>query len=429
MKKHLQQGLLYLSIIILAVFYGIYAERSQNFFALMAEEVFSMRVTLFSDPPYIKPYRGQKAAPTRADRMMPGLTMLVHFIKGDHMAVSVIDADKKLIHRWNIDWFDIWPDAEHIPYFRKPKSEPGTMIHGAKILDNGDLVFNFEYLGMVRLDACGNVRWRLAEQSHHSIDIDEDGNIWAPVNHHRQIENSTMPMHYPFYVDPYIYKISPDGKVITKKSILSILAENNLYGAMFLSSLNNTDPVVKGDTLHVNDIEVFPSTMKPGLAQPGDILVSMRNISSIMIVEPGTWRVKHLVTGVSLRQHDPDFIDGNTIAIYDNNNRFAVDDPEAFSRIITVTLPDHHVTTIFRGTTDKPFFSKILGKEQWLANGNILFSDAEHGQAVEITREGAIVWQYINRISEHKVGTIQEATRLPLKMNADFFKQHRSACQ
>ena len=428
LKKNLPAFAMMLGITVLSVFYGVYAERNQQLPALLVEEALNARLTLFSDPPYIKPWRGLETAPTRAQEMMPGLTMLVHFNRDERLAVSVLDSDKKAVHRWHISWFDIWPDAKHIPYFRRPKSEPGTMIHGAAILDNGDLVFNFEHLGMVRVDACANVRWRLAEQSHHSIDIDDNGFIWTSVHHHRQVENSTMPMHYPFYVDPYIYKISPDGEVVAKKSLLSILADNDKYGALFLSSLRNIDPVVRGDTLHVNDVEIFPATLEAGFFQPGDIMVSMRNINSIAIIDPESWKIKHMISHVMLRQHDPDFLDGNTIAVYDNNNRFTVDNPKAYSRIIKIRVPENTVTTVFKGSKKTPFYSRVLGKQQWLENGNILLSDAEHGQALEITRQGEVVWHYVNRISDNKVATIQEATRLPPQMDKAFFRQARKTC-
>ena len=42
------------------------------------------------------------------------------------------------------------------------------------LLDTGDLIFNYENLGLVRVDVCGNVVWRLPYRTHHSIWRDEN---------------------------------------------------------------------------------------------------------------------------------------------------------------------------------------------------------------------------------------------------------------
>ena len=73
------------------------------------------------------------------------------------------------LNEWDLDWFKIWPDAEHLSDWRMPKSKPGTFVHGAIIMENGDLVFNYEHLGMVRLNPKGNVMWRVPSQTHHSL--------------------------------------------------------------------------------------------------------------------------------------------------------------------------------------------------------------------------------------------------------------------
>lgn len=430
MKPVAQKIIIGASLVLLATAYGVIAERNQHRIASLVDEALQIRFVLFDQPWYLHRDAGDtQLLHKQADAMMPGLTKLVHFSGRQELAVSVINSDGDIIHQWPISWFDIWPDADHLAYFRRPKSAPGTMIHGAEILANGDLLFNFEYLGMVRLDACGKVIWRLSEQTHHSIDIDDEGFIWTSAHQHPTVDKNSMPLHWPYYIEPYLYRISPAGEVVNKQSVLQILADNQLYGALYLSSLHNTDPVVKGDTLHVNDVEVFPATLAEGFIKHGDIMVSMRNINSIMIVEPGSWRVKHWISGVMLRQHDPDFLDGNTIAVYDNNNRFAADDPQAFSRILRIHLPDNRVETIFQGSPQLPFYSKTLGKQQWLANGNILFSDSEKGRVMEITDDGRLVWLYANRIDQHYSAAVQEAERLPAMMDADFFARQRRQCQ
>jgi hypothetical protein len=62
-------------------------------------------------------------------------------------------------------------------------------------------------------------------------------------------------------------------------------------------------------------------------------------------------------------------------------------------------------------------FSKTLGSVQRLPNGNTLISESENGRAVEVTREGRVVWEFCNphRAGDHGelVAVLFEMIRLP----------------
>ena len=108
-----------------------------------------------------------------------GLNLVVEIASGKVLMVKVMDMEGKTVHQWIIDWFKIWPDATHVPERCLPKSPPGTHIDAALIMENGDLVFTFGALGLVRLDRQGKVVWRLPYQTHHVIERDDDGNLWV----------------------------------------------------------------------------------------------------------------------------------------------------------------------------------------------------------------------------------------------------------
>jgi hypothetical protein len=209
------------------------------------------------------------------DAAYNGLSLVTSIGKNRSICVDVIDMSGKLIHHWDIDWFKIWPDPTHIPKGDRtlPKSQPGTHIHGIVLLENGDIIFNFEALGLVRLDACGNVIWRLGYRTHHSIYLDEDNNLWIPgqINHDEPLSN--LPNYIPRFVEPTILKVSLDGKILDEISVFDLLKQNNLQGLLYMSSTANTSTAVFGDTLHLNDVEVFPSFMEDGIFEAGDTIV------------------------------------------------------------------------------------------------------------------------------------------------------------
>jgi len=371
-----------------------------------------------------------KAVPTYDQKSAyNGLSLVSSRIENRNIAASVINMDGDLIHRWDIDWFDLWPKATHIsksdPTY--PKSKPGTHIHGAVLLENGDLIFNFEYLGMVRLDICGNVIWRLPYRTHHSIYQDEDGHLWVPSRIVHDEPLPDLPYHKAPVIEPTVLKVSLDGKVLKEISVFELLQKNDLQGLLNFSSLGNEERSISGDTLHLNDVETFPKKFDEGVFRSGDIMISLRNINTILIFKEEDLQVTHVSTGTFVRQHDPDFIDGNTISVYDNYNI----GPENYghqSRILIKSFADDQETEYFSGNADKPFYSSILGKHQWLPNGNLLITESKQGRAFEIDHQGNIIWEYINILRPGYAGIVENVQRLPDIFTEEYFDQLHKQC-
>ena len=131
------------------------------------------------------------------------------------------------------------------------------------------------------------------------------------------------------------------------------------------------------DLLHLNDVEPFPARLKEGFFKKGDVLVSLRNINTVFVFNRETEKIKFICTGLFIRQHDPDFIDGNTFSVFDNTRR-----PEEYhpqSRIAIVSAPDKTVKTYYEGTPEHPFYTRIMGKHQWLPNGDLLITETCRG--------------------------------------------------
>ena len=348
--------------------------------------------------------------------------------KNNTLLVSVVDLQGKQVHQWDIDWFELWGNAPHLQSIEQPKSKPGTHIHGAHILNNGDLVFNFEGLGLMRINACGNEVWKLPYRTHHSIYENSDQTLWVAgqINYFNDHpEDKTF--KGPYLVEPTILQISPSGKILQEISLFTVLKNNDLTGLLHLSSSDNLDTSVSEDFLHLNDIEIFQENLTQGTFDKGDILVSLRNINTLLVLDEQTLQVKYQITGAFLRQHDPDFIDGNTISVYDNNN-LGGKGKNGSSRIVLINAEDNTLDVIYKGKKNQAFYSQIMGKHQWLKNGNLLITESMAGRAFEINPSKEIVWEFFNTIKPGWIGIIEEAERLPLEYNEDFFKEALDQC-
>lgn len=352
----------------------------------------------------------------KRQRAYPGLN-LVTCVGPDRMLVArVVDMEGNELHRWDVDWFEIWPDADHIPW-RKPKSRPGASIHGAYLTPEGDLIFNFEYLGLVRLAKDGEVVWKLPYQTHHSIYAGDDGHLWVSGQIDHTEPKPGFPNYKPNFTEYTVLKVSTDGEILEEFSLFDVLKDNGLYGLLTMSTMAQIDTSVTGDTLHLNDVEVFPRYLEEGFFRHGDIMVSLRNINAILVMTQ-QGRVKYSSIGKYVRQHDPDFLDGNTFSVFDNNNITGVVNPS--SRIVLEHAPSGETKVVFEGTEQMPFFTDIMGKNQWLPNGNLLITESRGGRAFEVTPDGEMVWDYYNIVGEDSLGAVDEVERLPERFNAVF---------
>ncbi len=82
--------------------------------------------------------------------------------------MRLLRRDGKIITRWTMRFSEIFPDPDHL--LHPPATDWNTYIHGACLLPDGSVVFNFEYGGLVKLDRAGNVVWTLPRETHHSLE-------------------------------------------------------------------------------------------------------------------------------------------------------------------------------------------------------------------------------------------------------------------
>ena len=359
----------------------------------------------------------------------PGLSLVTEIAADRHISAKIVDLTGETVHQWNIDWFKMWPNPQHLPEKIVPKTKPGTSIHGAVLMENGDLVFNFESKGLIRIDSDGEVVWRLPYLTHHSIHQHDDGNLWVSGTKYQTEKVSRLSNLVPPFYEETILEITPEGKILREWYVADILRKNGYTGLLYLGSLNNENTAIQGDDrllgktdiLHLNDVEPFSTKLQPGFFQPGDIMISLRNINTVLVFNADSEKIKFISIGKLVRQHDPDFIDGNTLSVFDNNNVAGEAKPQ--SKIVIISAKDNTSEVFFEGSQDNPFFTRVMGKHQWQPNGNLLITESMSGRGFEIDRQGNVVWEYINYVDESTVGVVSEVQRLPLESTQLFTKE------
>jgi len=355
------------------------------------------------------------------------LNLVTSMVADDQLSIRIIDMDGQVRNQIIVDWFDIWPEATHIPEFDLPQSRPGTHIHGIVMLPNGDVVFNFEQLGLVRMTPCGELVWKLAYRTHHSVFLDEQGDLWVAGQITHTERSVKYPNHSPPFREPMVLKVSTNGEILKEISVFEVLIQNDLRGYLHLSSTTIWNSVVHGGTLHLNDVEVFPTTLDEGIFKHGDIMISLRNISTVLVFDPNNLKIRYITTGRFTRQHDPDFLDGNTISVFDNN-QIAPDNYGHQSRIQIISASTGEIDIWYEGSETEPFYTSIMGKNQWLEDGSLLVTDSFNGRAFQLNPNREIVWEFVNLVDEGVVGLVEEVQRLPAEMTSLFSVDQSARC-
>jgi hypothetical protein len=281
---------------------------------------------------------------------------------------------------------------------------------------------------MVRVDICGNVVWRLPYRTHHSLVQDEEGILWAPGQRTVHEPQEKWRLYRPPFEEFTIVRVTPEGQLLSEVSVFDILRGNAHLGLLYMAAHGGWKAEMTGDTLHLNSVKLFGRNMPAGHFQPGDVMISLRNINAVLVLEPETWKMRYVSIGKYVRQHDPHFLDGNTISIFDNNDLGDREDG-VNSRILIEDVPSGTMRVAFRGSRDFRFFTNIMGKHEWLPNGNLLLLESTAGRIWEVDRAGKKVWEYNNLIYEGMKGVISDVIRLPAEFTPERLMQLRALCE
>lgn len=348
------------------------------------------------------------------------LIFLSGFFEGAN-EIRLIRRDGSIVARWPVRFSEIFPDASHLK--NPPKTDRNIDIHGALALPDGSVVFNFENGGLVKLDQFRKIVWTLRRETHHSIELAEDGGFWVPGRrHHEEIVSPFPPFETPFIEDT-IMKVSQNGEVIIEISVPKLFYDNGLEalltstGGKFFVGMNWDREIV-----HLNKIEELSSDIANNfpMFEAGDLVLSIRELNLIMVISPETGKIKWWKIGPWLRQHDPEFCSDGKIAVFNNNTyrtafgkRPHLDKSRVtIPRVSNITDIDPVTDTsrvVYGGKHDEEFLSVIRGKFELTQSGGLLITEFEGGRVFETDGEGRIIWEYVNRYDSDEVAEITEA--------------------
>ena len=336
------------------------------------------------------------------------LILLSGFMDGNNRA-RLIRRDGTVINDWELSAHTLFDDPS---FFRdNPATDWNAITHGTIITPEGDIVFSFESGGMARLDRCAKPVWTTpGVVNHHSPNWMEDGGVVVSGGDHVNVPNSEIP--WPFggpYWEDLVFKYDADGNKVFEKALTTLFIENDLEALITSTGFFRTRT---GGEFHMNEVEELSSDMADAfpMFEAGDLMLSLRNRNMVVVTDPEVKTIKWLKIGPFIRQHDPDFQPDGTITVFDNHSDDSLDGNRGGgSRVWRIDPETDLAVTLYGGRDGQRFFSPERSTHQVQPNGNLMITAAQEGRAFEVTRNGEIVWEYVNRYDDDRVTWLHDA--------------------
>ena len=337
-------------------------------------------------------------------------------------------------------------DGQTVARWRLKALEPGhkDTVHGIVADPEGTITFIMHEREVAQVDRCGNLSFAAPGIFHHSVIPAETGGYWA-LGLNELPRNSTPADYLPphtsdFFLgmtdaelgahgeahigDDTVVRLDGSGRRLMEFSIPKLLYESGLRQVM------NGRPVGIADLVHANSIRELSTELAPAfpMFEAGDLLLSLREVAMVLVLDPDTRKIKWHRTGPWHLQHDAQFQPDGTITVFNNGHiswkrRGRI---PLHSNILRVNPANGEVSVVMGSEISEQadFYTERKGQHQILPGGEVLVVEAERGRVVQLSPQGEVLWEYINRHNESMVGELLNAYVYP----ADYFQVDDWSC-
>ncbi len=322
-----------------------------------------------------------------------GYLLLPRFCKeaGRDIVEIVRLKDFKTLHTW------VLPIKEALERCGLQSDAPYT-LHPL-LLKNGELVFHAGIKGpMVKIDRNSKIMWVLKGSFHHSIEVSSNGNLFACVVNKPSLLESSSYVRDDAYVE-----LTPGGKIVREFSAKKILRDNG-YAALYLGTGD-----IEDNRLNMNNARPIDRDM--GSARAGDVALSFRHISTVMLFRPSTGKIIWLKTGPWIHQHDIDPLDDGGYSVLGNDG---FRPPDVNNWISLAGISNIYLYYPLTGEVKTPFTSILKkirmytynqGVARILSNGDAFIEETCSSRILRVSPD-KVRWEYVNGAAKNTVGAL-----------------------
>ena len=316
-----------------------------------------------------------------------------------------------ILHTWNpdIDEFNSLVEKDdEFKYLNRDGNDARYLIYHPLLLKDGGLMFGWD-APFRKINACSELIFQQTHnRTHHAIEIDSDGNVWVPsrifpLSLPSKIIGESLIIEDGGYHDDGILKLSNDGEILFEKSVSQILIENGLEYLLYaLGQEHEKYPI------HLNDVQ--PVNSDGEYWKKGDVFLSIRNQSMIILYRPSTNEIIWKGTGPFLHQHDIDILDNHTISVFNNRSINVAPDTnivDGHNEIVIYDFEIDEYTTYLSDSLIKNDVRTITqGANQILPNGDLFIVESNAARTLYFDSDGSLRWTHLNRSGNGNVYSI-----------------------
>ncbi|MCP3940387.1 MAG: hypothetical protein GY710_02760 [Desulfobacteraceae bacterium] len=255
------------------------------------------------------------------------------------------------------------------------------------LLPDGKLVFHGSPGATVCLEPNGKIAWIAKVYSHHSLELNHDGNIVVCTNQSVPYTDTKS-----FLGSGYAI-VSPDGQILEERSFVDIFLDNDLEPLLMAT--------FKQDIFHLNDLH--PINRDVGLSKKGDIAFSMHGQSLVGLYRPSTNKIIWYKIGPWIGQHDISLLGDGSFSVFDNyGGHFRKRHKNNNFRIMIHDSGMNKTYSKYAEVIRKyNMVSQAEGRVRILENGDAIIEANMQGKIFRINND-EVLWQYENRLDDGK---------------------------
>ena len=314
------------------------------------------------------------------ERACPGFTLFAPQSGGGK--VYLIDLEGNVTHTWQMPY-----PPGNSGYL----TERGTLFYNGKTIeDSKRFISERPWKGgaALEVDWNGRVLWEVRQPDHHHDGIRlRNGNVLLiclarlPQDLVPKIKGGMPGTEHngEMYAD-YLVEMTTAGQVVWEWRTWEHLDPE----ADCITAVQDQ----REEWTHGNGVAELPN---------GDIALSFRNISTVIIIDRKTGKIIWKLGAPPLsaanmpRCHCP-----MATCSSSTTARTGLDHTMPFSRIIEVDLATKQIVWKYQEKRESDFFSPRISNAQRLPNGNTLICEGDFGRFFEVTHDGELVWEYVN---------------------------------
>lgn len=315
----------------------------------------------------------------------------------------VMDRSGKILHQWEFDPEKVFTAGDFKGFTGQPDAK-NLNVQGIDLDADGNLVVVFQgrnifpyQVGIAKFSWGGQLLWSRVDLSHHWPKVGPDGRIYTPIAHISRDEKTVAATSQEqtckngAIFQEGVQVLDPDGQQLKLFWMDDVVRASDMQGLAY-SVRNDCDPY------HVNGVDLLNDKAAAGIpgARAGDLLVSLRASSALVVLDQDSGKILKIVDGPMVAQHSPRVMADGRFAVFDNLGGI---DTQKGTRVLAVDPVSGAHQTIFP-THDDQSGSNLVSDAQGEINfspdnARVLVSETLGGRVFEVdVASGTVLWSY-----------------------------------